>query len=513
MTRLLPLVLLSLLVAAIPAAAQQPRAEEERKQPTVPADGTEVFQYLLDTAKLKPVKASEIGSLGGRMGDVVIIVLGYSDRRLPDRHTGISEAGNVLLAGGGVLIASDIYTPLGNFPNGPPDPVGGIRIPNGFVASTDQTQPRSQFMPQRSFNMPFVVPLDPPPGPPGPEWRVFNGLKRIATNRPSFILAPKPRAEFASRLASYPEDCRFYNNDDRVGGGIDQERHFFAVGGSGQHMPDPSRRHRLLVLADPSVFINQMMLASDENGQTDNLEFGARVVKYLAERDDGSRRTRCLLIQNGEVIEDFSKLRGMMQPPLPLPNIMAMQDKLTDFGNKILDHFQTNDVSNKALLGTEEEKRNRNFLGIMKYVFFALIMIRIVWYLLRQTWTAKRPADGPPPPSGGLPVLPEKEKPRGLFDRRQKELLRRNNLYEPVRMVVRDMFLAAGGPEEPPKRLPEVEISDVVGKPDTLVDALTDLWKIAYGPARVVTVQRWKLLEPLFERVRQAHAEGKWRFV
>ena len=46
-----------------------------------------------------------------------------------------------------------------------------------------------------------------------------------------------------------------------------------------------------------------------------------------------------------------------------------------------------------------------------------------------------------------------------------------------------------------------------------LREALADLWKIAHGPPRVVTVQRWNLLEPLFERLRTAHAEGKWRFV
>ncbi|MFO0803780.1 MAG: hypothetical protein U0791_11760 [Gemmataceae bacterium] len=507
MTRPLTAALLFLLLAAFPAVAQDARPEE-RKQPTVPADGTEVLQYLLDRAKLKPVKANEVWNLGPAR-DTVVIVLGSTTSNL--RNGGphpLQLAANNINSGGAALIASDTRTLLTNFPNG-----AESRIPNGQVRRANRTQPASLFLPRNSDNMPFVEPLDPPPGPGGPEWELFNGLGRIATNRPSFLLAPNPRGEFASRLASYPEDCDFADINAGDSGRIDHRRHFFAVGSSGRHLADPRWRYRFLVLADPSVFINQMMLASDDAGRTDNLEFAARVVAYLAEREDGGRRTRCLLIQNGEVIEDFGTLRGMMQPPLPLPNIMAMQDKLTDFGNKILDHFQTNDTSNKMLLGTEEEKRERNFLGILKYVVCTLILIRLVWYVLKRAWVAKRPADGPPPQSGGLPPPPKKSKPRGVFDRREKELLRRNNLYEPVRMIVRDMFLAAGAPEEPGKRLPEVEISDVVHLPDTLVDALTDLWKIAFGPARVVTVQRWKLLEPLFERVRQAHADGKWRFV
>ena len=84
-------------------------------------------------------------------------------------------------------------------------------------------------------------------------------------------------------------------------------------------------------------------------------------------------------------------------------------------------------------------------------------------------------------------------------------------------LTIAAVFTACGdnanAPTDAGKKLPKVVISDVVSRPETLREALTDLWKIAHGPPRVVTVQRWNLLEPLFERVRQAHAEAKWRFV
>jgi hypothetical protein len=506
MTRLLPFATLALLLVATPVAAQEQRAADEPKQPTVSADGTEVFQYLLDTAKLKPITVKEAGQMG-LTDDVVVIVLGRTDRAQNLPRFPLQFAAEVIQRGGAALIATDYPARFDGFPNGQDFNFGDNRIPNGFVAGADGAKPESLFLGRK--NMPFAVPLDPLPNP-APEWRLFQGLDRIATNRPAFILAPNPRGEFAALLASYPDDCEYSSPEVGIGR-VDHEKHFFAVGGSGWRRPR-QEQYRFLALADPSVFINQMMLASDAQGNVDNLEFGARTVAYLVEKADGSRRTRCLLIQDGVVIEDFSALRRMIQPPLPMPNILAMQDKLTDFGNKIIDNIETNDFANKVMLGTRDEQRDERFKYIMQFVL-AMLLIRAIWYLIKRTWMARRPADGPPPPSGGLPAPKKNEKVRGLFDRRQKELFRRNNLYEPVRMVVREMFLDAGGPEKPGKRLPEVEISNVIARPDTLVDALTDLWKIAYGPPRVVTVQRWKLLEPLFERVRLAHAEGKWRFV
>jgi hypothetical protein len=75
------------------------------------------------------------------------------------------------------------------------------------------------------------------------------------------------------------------------------------------------------------------------------------------------------------------------------------------------------------------------------------------------------------------------------------------------------MFAESGAPAEAGQKLPKVAISKAISRPNTLRDALADLWKIAHGPPRVVTVQRWNVLEPLFERVRQAYADGKWHFV
>jgi hypothetical protein len=39
------------------------------------------------------------------------------------------------------------------------------------------------------------------------------------------------------------------------------------------------------------------------------------------------------------------------------------------------------------------------------------------------------------------------------------------------------------------------------------------MWRIAYGPPTHISTQRWFELEPYFERLKQAHRDGKWQFV
>jgi hypothetical protein len=487
MSRHLVLLLLAgcVLLAPQPAVAQP---KEERKQTIIPADGTDVLQFLLDRAGIKPIKKAELWSLG-RMDDVIVIVLGDPDLITAGRQPH-ALAANVASSGGGVLIASDSSTRLVH-------DLGDIHIP-GTVAGGPKTRRESLFLGRD--NLPFVVPRRRPLGNPDTYWDLFEGLTRIATNKPAYIQLNVGRS--VTPLASYSEDCVVNPTNGRVRN-VDAGRDFFAVsvGGLGP----------TLILADPSIFLNQMMLATDPAGtRTDNLEFAARVVNYLSHEDGRPKRKRCVFFQNGEVVERFDTLRNAMQPPLPLPNLWAMQPKITDLADKLVDDVQTKDIPNR-LLGEQESTRNDRFRGIMVYVL-ALLTIRAAWYLLRRLWAVKRPADGPPAPPGGLPVTDRGEKPVGVFDRRQRELLRRNNLYEPVHAAVREMFLAAGAPPDAGAKLPRVRIDSIVTRPDTLKEALQELWRIGFGPPRVVTVNRWRQLEPLFERVRQAHADGKWSF-
>jgi hypothetical protein len=100
-----------------------------------------------------------------------------------------------------------------------------------------------------------------------------------------------------------------------------------------------------------------------------------------------------------------------------------------------------------------------------------------------------------------------------VFERRQRELVRRNNLFEPVRNLMREFFDANGAPPDAGPQMPHAIIDHrAVRKPESLRRALRDMWRIAYGPPMHISAQRWFELEPYFDRLRRAHEDGKWRF-
>ncbi|HEY3787998.1 MAG TPA: hypothetical protein VGL71_04045, partial [Urbifossiella sp.] len=248
MIRRIPFLAMAILGLAVGSAAAQEPAKGP-KTPTIPADGTEIFQYLLDRAEIKPLKASEVWN-HGRQRDIIVIVLGHSHQG----QSPLETAKSVLQAGGSALIASDSlvdFSPFSNARDGKGHP---NRIMNGLVHGDALTKPTSLFLGREL--LPFVVPRSRPFfAADGPEWQIFKGLNRIATNKTSYILAPRPMGEFQSALATFPDDC--WINDAQQEFPVDQKKHFFAVGGSA------NSGGRFLALADPSVFINQMMVATD----------------------------------------------------------------------------------------------------------------------------------------------------------------------------------------------------------------------------------------------------------
>jgi hypothetical protein len=100
--------------------------------------------------------------------------------------------------------------------------------------------------------------------------------------------------------------------------------------------------------------------------------------------------------------------------------------------------------------------------------------------------------------------------PPGVFERRQKELFRRDNLYEPVRDLVRDFFQGIGVHGEPGPKPPPLTVARRVRKPDSLRLAVKDFWKLAFGPPQTIAVNQWRVMEPYFDRLRQAHSDGAW---
>ena len=468
------LTLVGLLLAPVAGLAQQPA--ETGAPITVSGEGTEVFRALLRHTGIKPVTEREALRLT-QFDDVILITLGNPNTR----QQPLGPAQYLQRARrGGVLIAADSFQQ---------------------ITSTEQNQltimgDRScALMPLPSIVMRFPaltlsVQLE--------EYQAhasdLQGLNRIATNKPSYITVTGWGGDFQYALATFPPNCR--SGDF----GVPLERNaFFAVGGEGSDNDWNPSPYRFLVMADHSVFINQMLL---EPG-TQNLELTYRVIEFL---QGPNKRNRCLFYEDGRLVDHFDDLGQAFakqnQQPIPQINMGAMQEWLVTQGNQLIDSIQQDDVMNRAVT---------NAAGLPAVARFFLILATIFacWFVLRRAWGTRKPTDIPPAPAvAGAPSGPP-----GVFERRQKELLRRNNVYEPVRDLVREFFETFGLHGEQGPKHPKLLISDMVRKPDSLRAAIKDLWKLAYGPPQVLTVNRWRELEPYFERVRQAHADGKWRFV
>jgi hypothetical protein len=483
MCRTFTLAVFALLVPPMPVFAQRQPAEPTENKVEIPADGTELFRAFLDRQGVKPVTKEDVDR--GRVRfteDLIVIVLGdHSDRRMA--RDPIDIARSAIESGGAALVAADTECSY-HFRQ--------VMVSFGRVQSPERTCLHGD------IDCPFAVPVTDGgrhAEPETPVGRVFQKLTRVATNTPSYLQVNRFSGECRFALAKFPNGSTA-SVPWRVPWDLPNEA-LFAVGGDGPDL-DNDTPYRFLMLADHSVFINEMLI---EPG-TQNLELAYRVIEFL---QGPQKRKRCLFIENGRVIEKFDGLRQAFakpKPQMPMPNLWNSQEKLVDLGNKIVDEAQSRNLPNNML------NKLVRFPSLMR-LLVVLATLYGMWFLMRRFFSSRKPTDIPAAPS----VAGVASGPPGVFDRRQKELIRRNNIYEPVRDMVRDYFGSLGIEANPGPKMPEVVITRAVRKPESLRLALKDFWKLAYGEPQEMSVSRWRELEGYFVRLRQAHADGKWYFL
>lgn len=495
-------------LVATPIAQAQPRPVPLPQPPVVaiPGGGTDLFRALLDREGIRPLAPHELNNNWNLGNDLIVIVIGSLHQNIwgVDARNLIQ---GTLRTGGAVLLASDSWVHLQDTAGN-----GVGRFNGNFVRARQPADYYGGF-----DDCPFVVPVSPKErlrdaDKPGRVWGLFRGVNRLVTNQPTYIEMDHYQGEYQYPLARLPNSSIV-----RAPGGWDQPlpSPVFAVGGDGPNQWNGDPGYSFLAVADSSIYINQMIMERD----TDNLEFTLRTIDYLQGPD--KQRKRCAFIENGRVVDKFDGLKQAMMnqqakiPPDKVPNLGPLidknQDKLVDLGNRLADQIQSKDGLHNMLVGREgTEQERRQFSWWLERVAVVLAVV-VSLLLLRRTLSARAPTAVPPPPSTGAGAA--STGPPGVFERRQKELVRRNNLYEPVRNLMREFFDSVGAPPNPGPRLPRLIIDHrQVRKPESLRHAVRDMWRIAYGPPMYLSAQRWFELEPYFERLRQAHVDGKWRF-
>jgi hypothetical protein len=157
--------------------------------------------------------------------------------------------------------------------------------------------------------------------------------KPIATNCPSTIEAVLSPEGPTLRLPSR-DGPRFGPLEDRPSG-------LFALAFR-LRREEPVDAPHVLLLADHSVFINEMMLQND-NG---NFQFADATIRWFA---GNGTRTRALFLADGEIVKQFEVPLSEIPDPTKLPPPRLPVPPVEVF-NQVLASMQNEDVFNRFLL-------------------------------------------------------------------------------------------------------------------------------------------------------------------
>jgi hypothetical protein len=460
--------LLALAVALVPgsARAQRANADEERRRAAL-REGTHAFRFILNDLQLKPLNG--FGDLEEQQDKTILIVLGRPER-LSEVPGGLSA---FVRKGGATLIATDRALPAGEVREQVVE-VAGVSVNAETVVCRNL-----EACYQKLDHCPFLEPLE--DAPPDLFQTEKQGRVWVATNLPSWLLPKGPLPEQVRPLASLPPGCaperpiRHMPRGDPEWRGRPPrfgpppwQRKLFAVGGD-------VGRGRVLVLADHSIFINQMMLPRDNN----NAEFTYNCVNYL--RQDGQRQ-RVLFVEDGVVQTDFKvPLQTLKVPPEELlKELFRRRREVGIQANGALARAEGRNDHNELLLEALEGRGlYGERLGRAALMLLALALLIYGVYRIGSRARHRRDLAVPLLPQvvdGNLPAAP-------LPAQRHQALLRGGNLWEPARAVVRQWFADLGLSAEVGGAPPRVTGGGGWWQRWQVRRLVRRLWALAYGPA------------------------------
>jgi hypothetical protein len=391
------------------------------------AEGTEIFRKALDLLHFKPVK--DFAALNPE--DCILIMLGDT-RRLTEVPGGLTH---FLQQGGAALIASD--KPMQPAAKTALADATGVWI-TGFTWS--QSTNLAVCYRNKDF-CPFVQPFGPQSNLRFLQHPTQPRYLQVATNLPS-TLDGGALPGGVKPFAKLPDTTLFWaprSQPENIWVWV-----FGVAGGVGNG--------RVIVVADHSIFINEMMKPTD-NG---NVEFTTNCLMYL--RGEHGQRKHVLFVDDGEIYESFA-----VGPKSPATERL---DGLLDAANKGLNSWQDRlneidreDGFNKGLwdfAGLNDRRRLQSLIVRL----LALATLGLLIYGCYRLGIASRYRREAALPS--LPRAARQQQPRGsLLDLRHEGLLDAANIWETGRQLARDAFEAGGVPAPVPYHEPAVTFQGV----------------------------------------------------
>ena len=243
----------------------------------------------------------------------------------------------------------------------------------------------------------------------------FGHEPRVATNLPSEIRRCQGMLPIAT-LHSPGQDITF-NGRLRLRR-IFRDQKLFAVAGSSSIW----KKGRLLVLADHSIFINDMMLQPDN----DNIPFAFNVGRWLIDAGDGTKRSEILFFEDGQLQTEFNvSLEYPRTDPPPLEAFVP--------------------VANELLVGLERENAFNKMLfdatggpfPIFRGLAIFLTLCLLAAGLFRFLNSRYRPESHAPIPAVDTVAV-------STIERRHQAVIAQGNLAEAARELTLEAFASIG---------------------------------------------------------------------
>ncbi len=472
------------LFPSAPACAQD-EDDEERGAPEVAWNGMEYFRHKLHEADFKPLRSwNDFLSTNPERTVIVLVGPRSVQQFFSDRRT-VIELQAMVANGAAILIATDQSTERTSLSD-----LFHVKITGEMVTANAEDCFRG-----KAYH-PFVSKLPDFRGQEDSPTQMFQELSgagegALATNYPSVLQITSDRIR-TMPLADYPGSARSAKR--QLTGRVD----LFAAGGFYQ-------RGRYLALADHSIFLNQMLLATSDGTDllNSNLAFTIDCIDWLK---GPQKRDRCYFIEDGNVRTDFE---------LKFPNV---DDSDLERILKLMMFLEANGNGNRIIQMAQEENLFNSIITSFissREIVRAVIIVLVCLSMFFALWLTIRNRAGPDP--ARALVTPELAAmiPKGDVLRQRFDSLHEvENIYEAARHLIRD-FLAGMNAEPDEHGLPpKLVIEDGYADEEGLRRKLGRLWRIAYDSEPVkVTPESWKTIKEDLKEVLTDADDGWWKFV